>query len=101
MSLNHFPTGSAFAEALSLSGALIRSADFDLYRTVDLVNIGRHGAELAHSLLQRDPAEARAHLIRGASRMLAAAEALGQGEAAPSVAHLPVRRERPALKVVK
>ncbi len=100
MSLNHFPTGSAFAEALSLSGALIRSADFDLYRTVDLVNIGRHGADMAHSLLQTDPAQAREFLIYGASRMLAAAERLEQGGQPAVIVPLPPRRGRPTLRVV-
>ena len=101
MSHISYPAGSAFAQALRLGSDFAQHEDRPLYRTVDLVNIGAHCAELAHSLLQRDPAEARAHLIRGASRMLAAAEALGQGGAAPTVVHLPVRRERPALKVVK
>ena len=100
MSLNHFPTGSAFAEALTLSGALIRSADFDLYRTVDLVNIGRHGADMAHSLLQSDPAQTREFLIYGASRMLAAAERLEQGAQPAVIVPLPPRRGRPSLRVV-
>ncbi|GLV21966.1 hypothetical protein TomMM35A_18190 [Sphingobium sp. TomMM35A] len=100
MSLNRNSDGSAFAAALSQSSALIHHADYELYRTVDFVNIGRHAADMAHALLQNDPAQAREHLIYGASRMLAAAERIGQGDHQPVIVPLPVRRGRPNLRVV-
>lgn len=100
MSHNRIPSGNAFADALSQSSALIRHADYELYRTVDLVNIGRHSVDMAHALMRNDPAQAREHLIHGASRMLAAAERLEQGDCQPVIVPLPPRRGRANLSLV-
>ncbi len=93
MSHQIHPAGPAFAEALRLMTELDRSET--PYRTVDLINIGRHCADTSHAVLLHDPVVARKLLIRGASRMLAAASRLAD---APEVTPL-VRR--PNLRVIR
>lgn len=95
-----YTVGSAFAQALRQATDLDRHEDADLYRIVDLINVGIHCSHMARSLMERDPAEARAMLIHGASRMLAAAERIDAGDRQPVIVPLPIRRERPNLRVV-
>lgn len=98
MPQDSFHVGSAFAETLTKSGALMREPKFRSYRTIDLVNIGKHSAGLAHQFLSTDPTLARIHLIHAASRMIAAAERLEHPE---PVAVLPSDRpENSTLLVV-
>jgi hypothetical protein len=99
MSQTSYSVGSAFAEALSQAGAFQRDPDRTDYRTVDFVNIGSHSAQVAHALMQSDPAEARRMLIHGASRMLIAAEQLAGQGASADVIPFP-RDARPRLAVV-
>lgn len=96
-----YAVGSAFAQALNQASALASHEDAALYRTVDLVNIGTHCSQVAHALLQSDPVEARAMLIHGASRMLAAADRIQAAGRQPVIVPLPARRARPNLQVVQ
>lgn len=95
-----YSVGSAFAQALRQATLLAGSDEAVLHRTVDLINIGTHCSQVAHALLRNDPAEARAMLIHGASRMLAAADRLDAQECQPVIVPLPSRRDRPSLRVV-
>ncbi|QPI73904.1 hypothetical protein [Sphingobium sp. Cam5-1] len=98
MPQDSFHVGSAFAEALTKANALMREPKFCSYRTIDLVNIGKHSVGLAHQFLPSDPALTRIHLIHAASRLIAAAERLEHPE---PVAVLPSDRpENSTLLVV-
>jgi hypothetical protein len=76
--LNSILTANAAApDALTQLDRLVSREDYEAtYRVVDLVNIGIDNSQMAHAILERDPARARELLIHGASRLLAAAERL-------------------------
>ena len=95
MSHDRNSVGTAFAEALRMTTALMRDPAFKSYRTVDFVNIGHHAAAEAHRLLPTDPEAARYALITGASRMLAAAERLENPEPASPLPVCSVEPTRP------
>lgn len=71
-----FTVGSAAAGAIAQQQALEHREDFDAYRTLDLIKMGFQSASQAVEILSADPAETRACLIHGASRLLAAADRL-------------------------
>ncbi|KKW93893.1 hypothetical protein [Sphingobium chungbukense] len=99
MSHDRNSVGTAFAEALRMTSALMRDPAYKSYQTVDFVNIGRHAAGEAHRLLPTDPEAARYALITGASRMLAAAERLENPE--PIITLPSDRPENAALMVIQ
>ncbi|MCK0531476.1 hypothetical protein [Sphingobium agri] len=99
MSHDRNSVGTAFAEALRMTTALMRDPAFKSYRTVDFVNIGHHAAAEAHRLLPTDPEAARYALITGASRMLAAAERLENPQ--PVITLPSDRPERATLLVIQ
>lgn len=84
--LHPIPGGpSAIDDALAKLAALQSRPDIAAYRTIDLINMGRHCGDQAHAMIAADPQEAREFLLHGASRMIAAADRLGAttGEGAP------------------
>lgn len=89
-----YAVGSSFAMALSKAAELSRDPDAPRFRTVDLINIGRHSANMAHDILNDDPDAARDCLIHAASRLLAAAERIEGIAAQPIVTALPMPTRR-------
>ena len=85
MQATGYIVGSAAAGAIAQLKALESRDDFSNLRTVDLVNAAAHSCEQAHKAMREDPTEARACLIHGASRLLAAADRLEPGAASANV----------------